>query len=120
MRAILIDPFKHEVSHVDTDAGLDDLYRILQVDLITVFPVGAGHAMILDDEGLLRPKETQEYFALKGAEQPFAGRALILADVMGESRDATLPLRAVQDKVVFLNKEDIDPESWAQWEFKII
>ena len=51
MRAIMIDPFTRKVSEIDTDASLDDLYRLLDVDLITVVQLGAKHAMILDDEG---------------------------------------------------------------------
>jgi hypothetical protein len=95
MRAILIDPFTRTVSDIDTAAGLDDLYEILQVDLITVMQVGASHAMILDDEGLLKDSSEQEYFQLKGMDQPLAGRGLILADEYGENRPATLSLNSV-------------------------
>lgn len=115
MRAILIDPFTRTVKDIQTDAGLDDLYKILQVELITVVPLGARHAMILDDEGLLQPKEKQAYFALKGGDQPFAGRGLILADEMGESRDATLPLSVVEGKVVWLDNDQVDPDQWNHW-----
>jgi hypothetical protein len=115
MRAILIDPFTRTVSDIDTDAGLDDLYEILQVDLITVLRVGAGHAMILDDGGLLKDSSEQEYFQLKGMDQPLAGRGLILADEHGENRPATLTLKEVADKVVWLRNEDVDPEAWLGW-----
>jgi hypothetical protein len=115
MRAILIDPFKREASDIETNAGLDDLYDILQVELITVVPIGAGHAMILDDEGLLLDKDVQEYFRFKGVDQPFAGRALILADEYGESRPATLTLDEVKAQVVFLDKDDVNPGDWTQW-----
>jgi len=115
MRAILIDPFTRTVSDIDTDAGLDDLYRILDVDLITVLRVGAGHAMILDDEGLMKNKIEQEYFQFEGMDQPLAGRGLILADEYGENRPATLTLEQVEEKVVWLDKEDVDPEAWLGW-----
>ena len=115
MRAILIDPFTRTVSEIETDAGLDDLYDILQVEIITVMQVGASHAMILDDEGLLKGKIEQEYFRLKGMDQPLAGRALILADEYGESRPATLTISEVEDKVEWLDKEDVDPEAWLGW-----
>lgn len=115
MRAILIDPFTRTVSDIDTAAGLDDLYEILQVDLITVMQVGASHALILDDEGLMKSKISQEYFQLTGMNQPLAGRGLILADEYGESRPATLTLKEVEDKVVWLDKEKVDPEAWLGW-----
>jgi hypothetical protein len=115
MRAILIDPFTRTVSDIDTAAGLDDLYEILQVDLITVMRVGASHAMILDDEGLLKDNSEQEYFQLKGMDQPLAGRGLILADEYGKNRPATLTLKEVTDKVVWLRNEDVDPEEWLGW-----
>jgi len=115
MRAILIDPFTRTVSDIDTDAGLDDLYRILDVELITVLRVGAGHAMILDDEGLMKNKIEQGYFQLEGMDQPLAGRGLILADEYGENRPATLTLEQVEERVVWLDNEDVDPEAWLCW-----
>lgn len=113
MRAILIDPFTRTVSDIETDASLDEMYDVLKVDLITVIQVGASHAMILDDEGLLKDKETQAYFTLKGMEQPLAGRAMILADEYGENRAATLSLKEVEDKVLWL--DGIEPSEWISW-----
>lgn len=113
MRAILIDPFTRTVSDIDTDAGLDDLYNILQCDMITVIPVSPGHAMILDDEGLLKDRDTQAYFELRGVPQPFAGRALIVADEEGENRAATFELGLIRSSVNFLDSSKVDPDSWA-------
>lgn len=115
MRAILIDPFTRTVSEIDTDASLDDMYRLLDVDLITVIGVGASHAMILDDEGLLKDKEFQAYFTLEGMSQPLAGKAMILADEYGENRPATLSLKEVEDKVIWLQHEKIIPQDWTGW-----
>lgn len=115
MRAILIDPFTRTVSDIETDASLDDLYAVLQVDLITVMRVGAEHAMILDDEGLLKSKEVQSYFGMKGLDQPLAGRAMILGDSYGENRAATLTLDEVKDKVVWLDNEKVEPDDWTGW-----
>lgn len=117
MRAILIDPFTRTVTEVDTDAGLDELYQLLDVDLITVMDVGAGHAMILDDEGLLKQKDFQAYFGMKGLDQPLAGKALILGNKYGENRDATLPLSAVEEKVIWLDNKNVHPEKWLGWTF---
>lgn len=115
MRAILIDPFTRTVSDVDTSASLLDMYDLLQVDIITVMRVGAGHAMILDDEGLLKDKASQAYFMLRGLDQPLAGRGLILGDKYGENREATLGLDEVRDKVVWLNNDEVEPDEWTGW-----
>jgi hypothetical protein len=115
MRAILIDPFTRTVSEVETSAELLDMYDLLQVDCITVVRVDPGHAMILDDEGLLKSKDVQTYFRLKGGHQPFAGRAMILGDKYGDNRDASLSLEEVKDAVVFLDNKDVEPERWLGW-----
>ena len=120
MRAIMIDPFTRKVSEIDTDASLDDLYRLLDVDLITVVQLGAKHAMILDDEGLLKDKSIQAYFTLLGAGQPFAGRGLILADEYGENRAASIPLSAVEQKVVWLENDEVEPDRWTGWEITVV
>jgi hypothetical protein len=62
MRAILIDPFKRETTEIDIDPSLDNLYQVLGVDLITVVRWDETHALIIDDEGLLKSKEGQEYW----------------------------------------------------------
>lgn len=115
MRAILINPFTRTVSDIETDASLDEMYSILQVDLITVMQVGAGHAMILDDEGLLKDKASQAYFTMKGLAQPLAGRAMILGDKYGENRDATLPIEEVEEKVIWLDNDKVEPDEWTGW-----
>lgn len=115
MRAIIINPFDRTVKEIDTAASLDDMYRLLNVDLITVMQVGAGHAMILDDEGLLKDKASQAYFMLRGMNQPLAGKAMILADEYGENRPATLPLDMVEEKVVWLDNDKVDPDQWTGW-----
>lgn len=115
MRAILINPFTRTVTDVETSASLLDMYDLLQVDLITVVRVGGGHALILDDEGLLKDKDIQAYFSLKGMDQPLAGRGLILADEYGENRPATLSLKEVEDKVIWLDNDVVDPDSWLEW-----
>lgn len=115
MRAILIDPFKQEVSEIDIDTSLDNLYETLGVDLITVVRWDREHALILDDEGLLKDKETMEYFWVKGSNQPFAGRGLLLGDEYGENRPATLDLSAVQSAVRFVDKSTVNPDDYTGW-----
>lgn len=119
MRGILIDPFTRTVSDVETSADLDDLYEILQVDLITVVRIPPNHALILDDEGLLKSKDIQEYFYIDGMAQPLAGRGLILGDSYGENKSAQLPLDLVKNLVSFPSKEDINPSDWTGWTIKM-
>ena len=115
MRAILIDPFTRKITEVDTDASLDDVYNILDIDTVTVVSWDKDHALFLDDEGLLKDREVQCYFHVKGADQPFAGRGLIIADEYGENRDATLTLKQVRDKVTFLDSAGVTPEAYLNW-----
>jgi len=79
IRAILIDPFKEQVSHVRLVNELGDIYKTLGCDLITITGLRFGGKqldLILDDEGLL--KSNQKYFKYKLFSQPFAGKALLV------------------------------------------
>jgi hypothetical protein len=115
VRAILIDPFKREVTEINIDPSLDNLYETLAVEMITVLRWGKDHALILDDEGLLKDRETMEYWRVAGADQPFAGKGLILGDNYGDNRDATLTLSEVQTLVTFLDKATVNPDDWTGW-----
>lgn len=115
MRAILIDPFKHTVTEIDIDPSLDNLYSTLDVDMITVVGWDKEHALILDDEGLLKPKDRQEYWWTLRSDQPFAGRGLILGNKFGENRAATLDLERVKDAVMFIDKATIEPDNYTGW-----
>lgn len=119
MRAILIDPFTRLIGEVDTDCSLDQIYDLLGVDLITVVSFDKEHAMFLDDEGLLKLKEGMEYFKVKGANQPFAGRGLIIGDQYGDNRPATLTIEEVASKVTFLDKSEVEPDEWTGWEIRV-
>jgi hypothetical protein len=115
MRGILIDPFKRTVTDVETDSSLDEIYSILDVGTITVVAFDREHVMFLDDEGLLKDKDEQAYFHLKGADQPFAGRGLIFADNYGDNRAATVSLEKVRDSVTFLDNANVQPEAYLGW-----
>lgn len=112
MRAILIDPFTRSINEVDTDASLDDIYALLDIDTLTVVKYDSDNALLLDDEGLLKDKEVQEYFWLSGCIQPFAGRGLLIGDKYGENRATDIDVAEVRENVRFLDKEEIDPEEY--------
>jgi len=115
MRAILIDPFKRTVEEIDIDPSLDNMYAVLGVELITVVRWDAKHALILDDEGLLKSKEAMEYWHVAGSDKPFAGRGLLLGDEHGDNRPATVGVPEVQRLVSFLDKSNISPDDWTGW-----
>lgn len=115
MRGIFIDPFTRSVEEVDIDPSLDNLYEKLGVDLITVVYIHPDHALIIDDEGLMKDRDTQQYFWWKGSNQPFAGRGIILKDEAGHNRDATLTVEEVKELVTFPNNSEINPEEYLGW-----
>jgi hypothetical protein len=117
MRGILIDPFTRTVSEIETSGKLLEIYELLGVDLITAVTVGEDQSLFLDDEGLMVPKTNQEYWQWKGSNQPYAGRGLILGlDGNGDNVDTTMSGLEVAMLVTFLDKEDIDPESYLGFE----
>jgi hypothetical protein len=117
MRGILIDPFTRTVSDVYTSGKLLEIYELLGVNLITAVTVGENQSLFLDDEGLMVPKENQEYWNWEGSNQPYAGRGLILGlDANGDNVDTTMSSLEVAALVSFLDKEDIDPDSYLGFE----
>ena len=117
MRGILIDPFTRSVSEIETSGKLAEIYELLGVDLITAVTVGGDQSLFLDDEGLMVPKANQEYWNWKGSNQPYAGRGLILGlDSNGDNIGTTMSGLEVAMLVTFLDKEDIDPDSYLGFE----
>jgi hypothetical protein len=117
MRGILIDPFTRSVSEIETSGKLLEIYELLGVDLITAVSLNENQSLFLDDEGLMVPKANQEYWNWKGSNQPYAGRGLILGlDSDGDNVSTTMSGLEVAALVSFLDKEDIDPDSYLGFE----
>jgi hypothetical protein len=113
MRGILIDPFTKTVTDVETSGKLAEIYEILGVELITAVSVGEDQTLFLDDEGLMVPKDNQEYFQWRGSNQPYAGKGLILGvDEDGDNIDASMGSLDAAMLVEFLEKANIDPEAF--------
>lgn len=113
MRGILIDPFTRTISEIETGGTLAEIYSTLEVELITVVSIGQEDILYIDDEGLLVPKEVQEYFYWRGSNQPYAGRGLILGtDEEGDNTDTSLTAEDVRRLVTFLDKKDINPDEY--------
>jgi hypothetical protein len=82
MRALLIDPIARTVKHVETSGtmfdkgGLPGLLTLLECKEVTAVDLPLpSEVLYLDYEGLLKPNY---YFQIFAANQPFAGRGLIL------------------------------------------
>lgn len=113
MRGIFIDPFTRTISEVETSGSLAEIYELLGVELITVISIGDDQTLFLDDEGLMVPKDQQEYFNWRGSNQPYAGKGLILGvDEEGDNTDATSTVEEIGALVSFLDKAKINPEEF--------
>ena len=99
IKAILIDPFTETVMDVTmVDTKLQTIYALLGCNLITITNLQDGVDMVLDDEGLLKDKESQAYFKFGLHSQPFAGKALVIS-TDDEGDFASLPKKVSIDKI---------------------
>ena len=113
MRGILIDPFTKTVTDIQTSGKLAEIYEILGVELVTAVSVGEDQTLFLDDEGLMVPKDNQEYFQWRGSNQPYAGKGLILGvDEDGDNIDASMGSLEAAMLVEFLEKANVEPEAF--------
>jgi hypothetical protein len=104
MQAFLIDPANKAISTVelpDTGDKLPAIYKQLQCDTIDAVPLPNGDTIYVDDEGLLKP--ILQFFAVRGASQPFAGRGLVVGiDAHGRSVTPTITLAELTNSVKFI------------------
>ena len=99
IKAILIDPFNETIMNVTlVDTKLQTIYALLGCNIITITNLQAGIDMVLDDEGLLKDKESQAYFKFGLHSQPFAGKALVIG-TNDEGDLASLPKGVSIDKI---------------------
>lgn len=105
IKAILIDPFTETILNVTlVDTKLQTIYSLLGCNIITITNLQTGIDMVLDDEGLLKEKESQAYFKFGLHSQPFAGKALVIG-TNDEGDFASLPngvsIDKINDRVIF-------------------
>ena len=109
-RAILINPFNETIMDVTmVDTKLQTIKNLIDCEIITVAGIGTsnqyrGIDLILDDEGLLKDKDSQAYFKYGIQSQPYAGKALMVAtDDEGEtvSLPEIITVEKVSEKVIF-------------------
>lgn len=108
-KAILIDPKKRKVSIVEYKDH-NDIQKFVGGIFTTAMTLPNEETVFVNDEGLLNG--TQEFFALKGGHQPYAGEGLLvgaeLYDDEGDLVETTDPsdlLDWVKKNVNFMSKQ---------------
>ena len=104
-RGILIDSENKIIKEVEV-SNLNDMYKTMNVDLITVaLYIDDNNLMYVDDEGLL--KSPKHFFYFEGSYQPFAGNGLILGlDDNGEDVSTIYSIEEIKSKTQFLSPKD--------------
>ena len=86
MKAILIDARTGRISDVNYDGSLDQMYKLLDVKLVTTVRMRNGDILFVDDEGLING--TPVFFRVPDYPEWLAGNGLIVGDDgFGESCD---------------------------------
>ena len=99
INAILIDPSEQSVRTIEIENNLQEIRKAIKCDLITIVKIQVGNLsldMILDDEGLLKNTETQQFFKYGIESQLFAGRALITSYNNRTGDTASIPAKDME------------------------
>jgi hypothetical protein len=100
IKAVLIDPYKEEVTNIEYDASdYKNIYPLIHCDIFTVVRLGGDDDVLVDDEGLLKVNKDTKFFMLNDYPQPLAGYGLITGvdpeegETISAHRDAEYYLR---------------------------
>lgn len=102
MRAILIDPYDHTVTEIIIEGNnLQEIYKILDVQVIDAARIALDDVVYVDDEGLL--KGPTNFFAITGeTPNPIAGRGLLVGTTpSGHDTDPRHSLAQITAQVRF-------------------
>lgn len=108
LRAVLIDPYKEELTDVTYDAAdYKNIYPLIRCDIFTVVKLADEDDVFVDDEGLLKITNQTKFFQLKDYPQPLAGYGLIVGadEDTGESVSAHHDADYYRSKISFLDVE---------------
>lgn len=106
MHAVLIDPYKEEITDVDYNGDYKQIYEHIKADCFTLVRLLDNDDVFVDDEGLLKVTKDTKFFMLKDYPQPLAGYGLILGnDKEGESIAAHHTAEFYRPKVQFLDAQ---------------
>jgi len=120
IKALVINPFARTIYQEEIENTLEDIYRVTKCDCIAAVYLDEINCMYVDDEGLLVEPSKQAYFAIEGADQPFAGIGLVVGtDAEGNSADHTLNILELGQKISFLGSPRVQSsdESGEIWAF---
>jgi hypothetical protein len=102
--AVLIDPYKEEVTDVTYNGDYKQIYDHIRVDCFTLVRLADDDDVFVDDEGLLKLDSSTKFFALPDYPQPLAGYGLILGnDSEGESISAHHDAAFYRERVKFMD-----------------
>ena len=105
--AYLINPETRSIEAVEMTGGADhlqDIYKLLDCDLITTAHLDAHDAIYCDDEGLMHGPVYQ-FFGIKGYPQPIAGRGLVVGvDAEGNDCAPRLSLADIKARTYFIER----------------
>lgn len=121
--ATIIDPFRRVIRPAllplkeDREAGLDAYEALLaavstadrEVRMIERVDLGAGHAIYVDEEGLLANWDSQAFFRLGGPDGPtFAGIGVIVGETeAGGVGHCLLPEELIRSKLEWIEPRDV-------------
>jgi hypothetical protein len=105
MQGYLIDPFTKTVSVVELagkenlNQHMQDMYRLLHCDVIgVVWFMDIDEVVLIDDEGLLKDLDEQQFFELCGG--LYAGYGLMVGtDSDGNSVNPSFTVEALRERV---------------------
>jgi hypothetical protein len=106
--AVLIDPYKEEITDIVYDSSdYRNIYPLIHCDCFTIVKLGDEDDVFVDDEGLLKVTPDTKFFKLNDFQQPLAGYGLIVG--ADEETGETVPVHHNADyyrsKIQFLDVE---------------
>jgi hypothetical protein len=97
-KAILIDPFKREITEIETTGIFEDMYAQLTCDMLEFVRLSAADVIWVDEEGAFKAIKRYFYFD----SMRLSGRAMVLGMSRGgQIHDAQMDLETIQERVRF-------------------
>lgn len=107
-KAVLIDPYKQEVTDVTYNGDYKQIYEHIKVDCFALVRLSDNDDVFVDDEGLLKLNPDTKFFLLPDYPQPLAGYGLILGtDDEGESISAHHDAAFYRSRVKFVGMREV-------------
>lgn len=109
MKVYQIDPFTKEIRAVEHDGSLESIRNLTKCDVVTVVRIShEGDFIYVDDEGLLKPFDTQQFFKLSTYAQPLAGFGLVVgSDEDGNDVPPSIGIEALRSMISFPSHAEV-------------